>query len=85
MYWPDQTRENDKYLLRGKIFPPAVKVPDFKSTDWNPKGIQIGGFPTSWTSISVITRCAATSGCPIAKPKSEKNPTQSAEKEICCI
>ena len=45
MYWPDHTREDDEYLLREKIFPPAVKVPDFKSTDWNPKGIQIGGVP----------------------------------------
>ena len=45
MYWLDHTREDDKYLLRGKIFPPAVEVPDFKSTDWNPEGILIGGVP----------------------------------------
>ena len=45
MYWPDHTRRDDEGLRREKQFPPAVKVPEFTSTEWNPAGIQIGGTP----------------------------------------
>lgn len=47
MYWPNLTDDDDTWLLREKVFPPAAVVPDFDSTDWYPQGIRIGGVPGS--------------------------------------
>ena len=74
MYWPDHTREDDEYLLREKIFPPAVKVPDFKSTDWNPKGIQIGGVPDELDVNFCYNSMCGNFGLSHSKAKKRKKP-----------